>query len=83
MLKYGDKVRLTGPERELLEQATGSSANCKTAAALNDTVAHAAQMLRAEADATEPEVDGQGVDQSGAPELRLIAALVEGLSTDT
>lgn len=79
MLKYGDQVRLTGPERELLEQATGSAVNCKTVAALNQTTAHAAETLRAEADATEPEVDEEGVDHSGAPELRLMAALVEAL----
>lgn len=79
MLRYGDKVRLTGPERALLEQAAGSSADCNTASALNDKVTQAAEMLRDEADATEPDVDADGVDHSGAPELRLLAALVESL----
>lgn len=82
MLRHGNQVRLTSSERDLLSTAAGRPVNPTTVDELNAVAGRSHEILLAQADATDPEIDADGVDHSGQAELKLLAALADGLRTE-
>lgn len=79
MIRLGDRIRLSAAERQELSALVGFAFDPHT------VEQHDAVLLRLKSDyeqvvaEIEPQVDAQGVDESGVAEARLMAAVLEGL----
>ena len=83
MLRFDNKIRLTAEEQKTICAVAGTKVDPKTVTEYNAILGRAKSDLESIAADVEPELDAEGVDQSGHAEARLLAAFAGGLAIES